>query len=444
MSAKNSIFARQVQNQIAMRNRFLFALLIFLPLFSQAQFSSIEQRLYELPDVLFKSIDAPEGFESAYELHIKQPIDHENPEKGFFYQRAFLSHRSFDAPMVLAAEGYMRSSNRMYELTNYLDANQVNIEHRYFGTSSPDSLDYTYLNLKQVAADLHHIRTLLGEIYKEPWVSTGISKGGQTAIFYRYYYPDDVAAAVPYVAPLNLDLADERIYDFLANVGTEACRNDILAFQKRMLKNRDAVLPLLRWHAKGAGMKFTYLTIEEAFEYAVLEYSFSFWQLGHDCGTIPGEDADLETLLSHFVDVVGLGFYSDASMTGYASHYWQAGDEMGYYGFDTKPFKGLLKALTMEEPSAIFMPNKAPKNFDPAFVKSVYNWTQRDANEMIYIYGAIDTWTATGVPVSDKVDAKWFVIDGKDHGSARIRNMSDTDRATLLDTLEKWMDASKN
>ena len=63
---------------------------------------------------------------------------------------------------------------------------------------------------------------------------------------------------------------------------------------------------------------------------------------------------------------------------------------------------------------------------------------------MIYIYGAIDTWTATGVPVSDKVDAKWFVIDGKDHGSARIRNMSDTDRATLLDTLEKWMDTSKN
>jgi hypothetical protein len=90
------------------------------------------------------------------------------------------------------------------------------------------------------------------------------------------------------------------------------------------------------------------------------------------------------------------------------------------------------------------MPGKAPMNFDPAFVKAVYNWTQREADEMIYIYGAIDTWTATGVPVSDKVDAKWFVMEGKDHGSARIRNMSDAERMELLQTLEQWMNASKN
>ena len=148
-----------------MRNSFLFFLLLLSSLTVEAQFSTLEQRLYELPDVLFKAIDAPDGFEAAYELHIKQPIDHENPEKGHFYQRAYLSHRSFKAPMVLATEGYMRPSNRMYELTGYLDANQVDVEHRYFGTSSPDSLDYTYLNLKQVTADLHHIRTLLGQLY---------------------------------------------------------------------------------------------------------------------------------------------------------------------------------------------------------------------------------------------------------------------------------------
>lgn len=444
MSAKNSIFARQVQTQIAMRNTFLFFFLILSAFTVQAQFSTLEQRLYELPDVLFKAIEAPDGFEAAYELHIKQPIDHENPEKGHFYQRAYLSHRSFDAPMVLATEGYMRPSNRMYELTGYLNANQVDVEHRYFGTSSPDSLDYTYLNLKQVTADLHHIRTLLGQLYTQPWVSTGISKGGQTTIFYRYFYPDDVAASVPYVAPLNLDLTDDRIYEFLANVGTEECRKGIRDVQMRVLKNRDELLPLLRWHAKGAGMEFTYLSLEKAFEYAVLEYPFSFWQLGHDCEAIPGKAADLETLLEHFVKVVGLDFYSDASMFGYASHYWQAGDEMGYYGFQTKPFKGLLKEITEEEPTAIFMPGKAPMNFDPAFVKAVYNWTQREADEMIYIYGAIDTWTATGVPVSDKVDAKWFVMEGKDHGSARIRNMSDAERMELLQTLEQWMNASKN
>ena len=42
-------------------------------------------------------------------------------------------------------------------LTNLLDANQIMVEHRYFGKSVPDSLDWNYLNIKQSAADHHRI-----------------------------------------------------------------------------------------------------------------------------------------------------------------------------------------------------------------------------------------------------------------------------------------------
>lgn len=410
-----------------------------------AQVDPIEKHLFELPDLIFKPIEAPEGFVAAYELQIKQPLDHENPEKGHFYQRAYLSHRSFDAPMVLATEGYSRPSNRMYELTNYLEANQLDVEHRYFGTSVPDSLDYRFLKLKQVAGDLHRIRTLLGRIYEQPWVSTGISKGGQTTIFYRYFYPNDVAASVPYVAPLNLELTDDRIYAFLDTVGTDECRAAIRETQLQLLQSRDKALPRLKWHAKGAGMTFNYMSIEKAFEYAVLEYPFSFWQLGHDCSSIPAADAPIDTLLNHFVEVVGLGFYADASMSAYASHYYQAGDEMGYYGFHTAPFDGLLEEITEEEPTAIFMPGKVEMGFQPGFVKEVYEWTQRGADKMIYIYGAIDTWTATGVPVSEEVDALWYIMPGKDHTSARLRNLSDKQREQLLFQLKAWIEkAQKN
>jgi hypothetical protein len=424
--------------------RILFSSILALcAIVAYAQVDAIEKQLFELPDLIFKPIDTPKGFEAAYELHIKQPIDHDNPEMGHFYQRAYLSHRSFEAPMVLATEGYSRPSNRMYELTNYLDANQVDVEHRYFGTSSPDSLDYRFLNLKQVAGDLHRIRTLLGRIYGQPWVTTGISKGGQTTIFYRYFYPDDVAASVPYVAPLNLELTDDRIYAFLDTVGSDACRKAIREVQFRLLRKRDEVLPLLRWHAKGAGLAFSYMSIEKAFEYAVLEYPFSFWQLGHDCESIPEEDATTDALLEHFVDVVGLAFYSDASMEAYGSHYYQAGDEMGYYGFQTAPFNNLLKEIKEEEPTAIFMPGKAKMNFEPGFVKEVYEWTQRGADKMIYIYGAIDTWTATGVPVSKKVDAHWYIMPGEDHGSARIKNLSEEQREELLSQLKAWIEEAK-
>lgn len=427
------------QKRAMRKTTYLFLLLVF-PFALSAQFTALETGLFEMPDLLFKSITAPDGFEAAYELHIKQPLDHKQPERGYFYQRAYLSHRGFEAPMVLAAEGYSRPANRVYELTNYLDANQLNVEHRYFGTSMPDSLDYSYLKLEQVAADLHRIRTLFGQLYEQAWVSTGISKGGQTAIFYRYFYPDDVAAAVPYVAPLNLGLADSRVYRFLDKVGTADCRTAIQDLQVRLLENREAVLPLLRWHAKGAGLEFSYLSLEEAFEYAVLEYPFSFWQWGHDCETLPQRDTTLEAALAHFVDVVGLAFYADATMEAYASHYWQAGDEMGYYGFESAPFKDLLKVVKDEEPSAIFMPSKAPMLFEPSLVQRVYDWTQREANQMIYIYGGIDTWSATGVPASDKVDALWFVLEGKHHGNARINKMETEQREMLLETLRGWMD----
>ena len=139
----------------------------FFMAFAVSAQSLLEQKLFELPDVIFKALDTPEGFEALYEIHIKQPLDHNNPSKGHFYQRAYLSHRGFDRPMVMATEGYARSRNRMYELTDLLQANQLDIEHRYFGTSMPDSLDYAYLNFEQMAADLHYINLLFKQLYKE-------------------------------------------------------------------------------------------------------------------------------------------------------------------------------------------------------------------------------------------------------------------------------------
>lgn len=421
----------------------ILLLLIILPFLGYAQtpFTSLEKQLFRLPDLLFQSIDTPEGFEAAYELHVRQPVDHTDPSQGYFYQRVYLSHRSFDAPTVIITEGYDRSRNRVYELTKYLEANQVDVEHRYFGTSVPDSLDYRFLNLKQATADLHRIRELLGQLYSSDWVSTGISKGGQTTIFYRYLYPDDVTASVPYVAPLNLALKEQRIYNFLDTIGSDACRKAIYDTQVSLLKNRKQVLTRLEWYAKGKGYKFQYLNLEEAFEYAVLEYPFSFWQNGHDCNRIPNLKTDgLDALIEHFQEVIDLVFYTDAVMTAYASHYWQAGTEMGYYGFETDDFKGLLKTLS-GEPSAVFMPGKASLTFQPdGLVQAAYDWTQTEAERMIYIYGGTDTWTATGVPPSNKAkDSHWFILPGADHSGARIRNMNPSKREQLLTTLEGWL-----
>ena len=408
---------------------------------SYAQENEIEKRLYLLPDVIFKTMETPPGFQSAYELKVRQPIDHSNPQKGYFYQKAYLSHKGFDQPMVYATEGYDCNRNVVYELTKLLNANQIMVEHRYFGESCPDSLDYDYLNLSQVTADLHHIRELLRNLYPGKWISTGISKGGQTTLYYRYFYPSDVDVSVPYVAPLNLEAEDQRIYGFLDTIGTDECHAAIRALQIRLLQHRDAVLPLLKFYCAGAKLQFTYLTFEEAFEYTVLEYPFSFWQWGFDCSLIPSDTASLESALLHLLNVTDISFFSDRDITAFAPHYYQAATEMGYYGYRTEEFSGLLKALPLKpHPSAALTPGKMKVNFDPELASKAYHWLQTKGDRILYIYGGIDTWSATAVPPSEKVDALWFFLPGQGHGGARIRNMAPEEKEKLVSALKRWLD----
>jgi hypothetical protein len=38
------------------------------------------------------------------------------------------------------------------------------------------------------------------------------------------------------------------------------------------------------------------------------------------------------------------------------------------------------------------------------------------------------------------VDAVWFFLNGKSHGTARIRNMNPEEKQKLIATLEDWLD----
>lgn len=405
----------------------------------------LDTMLYELPDLIFEKIEPAEGFQSTYKLKVKQPLDHEDASKGYFYQKVYLSHKGLDRPTVIITEGYSRTKNRIYELTTLLEANQLDVEHRFFGESMPDSLDYKYLNMKQVSADLHHIKQLFSDIYSSKWISTGISKGGSTTIFYRYFYPEDVDVSVPYVAPINNAFEDKRIYKFLDTIGTDACRNKIKEVQIRLLENREKVLPLLKFYSLGANASYNYLSLEKAFELTVLEYPFSFWQYGQSCDKIPNSDASIEELTEYLLSVSTITFFADDDIKAYGSHYYQAATEMGYYGYETKGFESLLKAWPVSvNPHATFMPNKMKQPFDGSLLDEVNEWLNSHANEFIYIYGGIDTWSATGVPPNDNVDAIWFYMKGKHHGNARIKEMTNSEKEKLLSTLERWLSIKIN
>lgn len=399
----------------------------------------LEEALFALPDVSFTKLSQSNQFPIKYMLRVKQPLDHKDKSKGEFYQRVMLTHEGFEKPTLMQTQGYELYTGKN-ELETALKANHLNIEHRYFGESVPDSIQWKYLTLEQVTADLHKINQLFKPLYNNKWISTGISKGGQTTIFYKYFYPDDVDVSIPYVAPFNDGLEDRRIYTFLDTVGTAECRNKIEKFQRNLLKQEAAALEKLKWYAKGAGLQFKYLDDElgKAYELAVLEFSFSFWQWGSKCEEIPGNE-NLDTSLDYLLKVSNIDFFGDGSMEKYAPHYYQAAAQMGYYGYDIEPFKEDLNYFT-SNPLASFYPRKAGKVvYDPTLNNKVSSWLKSSGNNMMYIYGGSDTWSADMIIPTSKVNSKAYVLPGKDHGKARIKNMDPVMKKQFADQLGLWM-----
>ena len=162
----------------------------------------------------------------SYTFSFEQPIDHNNPELGTYLQACRLRYKGAEKNVVVLTHGY----NMEYydtDLATQLDANQLNIEHRYFGQSLPepfDNVDMTYLNSNQQARDIHNIvSTLKKYLFKTgKWASTGTSKDGITtalqAYWSDYYKWTDFNVYVPFCAPFltGTDYTD----------GTHSC-NDI-------------------------------------------------------------------------------------------------------------------------------------------------------------------------------------------------------------------------
>ena len=203
-------------------HRFLIYSLIFaysLPLFS----SDLHSKLESLPGVVYvEELKTGDSFNEKFLILFEQYLDPSVPEAGKFRQRVFISHKSYDAPVVYITEGYSadyaESENYVNELSRILDANQICVEHRYFSQSVPEDIDWSYLTTSLAAGDHHNILVSLKSLYQKKWVSTGISKGGQTCLLYQMYYPNDVTATVAYVAPVATALEDGRHELFINNI----------------------------------------------------------------------------------------------------------------------------------------------------------------------------------------------------------------------------------
>jgi hypothetical protein len=337
--------------------------------------------------------------------------------------------------MVFYTSGYGISRNFEPELSALLKANQVLLVHRFFPGAVPP--DWKYLTIRQAADDQHRIREALRSLFPAKWVSTGASKGGMTALFYRRYYPEDVSATVAYVAPIMPYPDDPRFAAFLSQVGPADCRKKIRDFQLLALSRRTRLEELFRQYNQGKDYAFTIIPEEAAFEYTVLEYPFAFWQYGAegDCAGIPGASAGDQQVLDHLVEVSSPYYYSDVGFLYFQPLFYQAYTEIGYCPYIYGHLEGHLNMVLQPDYRA-FAPQGVDLVFRPEVMQEVIPWLEGQGQRIIYVYGGIDPWTAAAVQPAGGLDVVKVIQPGANH-SLTIGDLDQ--RELVIQTLERWL-----
>jgi hypothetical protein len=371
-----------------------------------------------------------------FELRFPQPADHSRPDGPGFPQSITLLHRSFDAPVVLETLGYAGGlEDARDEPTVLFGANQIVVEHRFFGTSRPSVEDWSLLTIRQAADDVHRVVETFRRVYRGRWVSAGHSKGGLAAVYHRRFHPDDVHATVAYVAPNSLGAPDPRYLGFVAGVGTETCRRSVENAQRQLLVRRQAMLTRL------AGLQgLTFQKIggrDAALESVALDTPFTFWQYAgvEKCPLVPLAGASDNQLFAFADGVVGFDSASDAFFDAFAAYFVQAATQLGYPALSRANVADLLRATGDHDRGVL--PDGVTATYDPSAMPEVASWLSAEGSRILFVYGQWDPWTAGAFDPGGAADTHVFLQPEGTH-NALISMLAAGDRNRALAVLERW------
>jgi hypothetical protein len=386
----------------------------------------------------------PDGYR-FFLVDFDQPVDHAHPEGQHFTQRFRLMHHDEHAPMIQHTGGYGVSSRPFrHELTKMTTGNQITVEHRYFDPSIPtDPTNWSYLTIEQSAADFHAINQALRTIYDGKWVSTGESKGGMTSIFNRRFYPDDVDATVAYVAPIMTAGDDPRFQPFIDHVGGDAqaaCRAGLVAFQRAALTHKADILPLAEADASANGLTYDLLGEDQAFEHAILELPFAFWQYGDAsmCADIPADGATAQQLYDFMEEVNGIENVSDPYVQYFTPYYYQAGTQFGWPGCAEPAIADLMQFGNTDVPATYATSTGATLTYDPHSMVDILDWLSTSGERIIFVYGENDPWSAAMADFGNAQDTYRYIQPAGNHGS-KITTLADADRTAAMTELSGWL-----
>lgn len=370
----------------------------------------------------------------CFGITFEQPIQHAVPDGAKLPQQLFVIHRGCDRPTLVADWGYSNEYFFDDELSVLYRSNVIWAEHRYQGKSVPAiaDWDWTALTIRNGAADMHEVVRAFRTYYAANFVSTGASKGGITATYHHYLYPQDLDGAIPYVAPASRMPIDPAYQQHLEN-NFPACMQQLRDAQVAALTTR-------------RGMMLGRLTeVQPGYEVLMLEamtksFDWGFWQYyGVDyCGDVPTSTTTDTAFFDFFYDFSGFGGASPAANTeerSYGALWYEWLTEQGFalqIGAHVRPLVHEPRTLsTMADNFHDMFPEVALPEHDGSITHNVRKWARERAENLLLIYGQFDPWTGGAMDEPERATSARFFVPAATHG-AQLMKLDSTARAKAL------------
>lgn len=378
------------------------------------------------------------GQGSSFTVTLQQPVDHKKPDGATFPQTIKIQHKGFDRPLIFHTTGYSGGSTR-HEITQFISANVIDVEHRYFGSSKPSGkVDWSTLTIKAAADDFHRIYENFKWMYPKAWVNTGASKGGETVLFHRRFHHCDVDATVAYVAPIVDGKFDTRFNDFFDTVGGDAlkeCRERLKSVQRSVLRARDQFLPSI------PDSNFSVIGgASVALEHQVVEFPFTFFQTNGSrlCSQVPQKSASAEEKYRYMSKIHPVSRAADSEIRRMLPFFVQTTMELGWPSASTSAVQDLI-----QHPNTYlaehYLPNKdLGLTFDPNAMQDIRDWMGKKGRRIMLIYGEYDPWTAAKLDLGDAKDSFSYTVPKGSH-SANLRGLPRAQKDKAVAHLRRWL-----
>ncbi|HEX5059887.1 MAG TPA: S28 family serine protease [Kofleriaceae bacterium] len=378
--------------------------------------------------------DFVQGAVRCYEVTITQPVNQVTPG-ATFGQHLFLMHRGCDRPTVVADWGYSNDVFFDDELAVLFDANALWIEHRYQGSSAPVGADWdwTQLTIKNGATDMHRVIDSFKHLYGANWVSTGASKGGITATYHSFFFPNDLDGRIPYVAPASRSRIDSNYQTYLDRTLTSDCAQRIRDAQIAALTTRRSMMLSHLAQTVGAGNEEIYLDAMTA------SFDWAFWQYRGEryCNSVPPATATDDAFWTFYAQTSGFFGPADDSLyaDGALSYEWLS--EQGFALQIGAHVRDLLTSeyatMTMEDRFRSDFPDVDLPIYDGAVTRSARHWALHYAQNMLLIYGQFDPWSGGALDEPEQPTSARLFAPAQTHGGAAIATLTDADQALAIE-----------